>query len=318
MPSRKSNTTTAATASTDAGATSDSASQISPQTTEQQLKAQAEGGVSVEDYLLPRALTQRLAKSVLPPNTTIQKDALLAIQKAATVFVSYLSSHANEATLKRTVAPTDVFTALSGLEFDLFRDRLERELAVHMEAVEKKRNATREKKAAATVSASVSTPAKADAATAARRDEEEDGDEGVRGAKRVKRSGNGVTTAATASKDHRTHNGRETELGEEEEEQEEEEEEGGGESDEDEIPDEDDQDEDGDEEEEQEGEEEDGDNADEDSDRVEDIDGDHVHGGRTLRSDPGSDSGSDRDRSDYEDDEDGPGAQLLRENMGLG
>jgi hypothetical protein len=48
MPSRKSNTTTAATASTDAGATSDSASQISPQTTEQQLKAQAEGGVSVE------------------------------------------------------------------------------------------------------------------------------------------------------------------------------------------------------------------------------------------------------------------------------
>jgi histone H3/H4 len=45
-----------------------------------------------QDYLLPRALTQRLAKSVLPPNTTIQKDALLAIQKAATVFVSYLSS----------------------------------------------------------------------------------------------------------------------------------------------------------------------------------------------------------------------------------
>jgi DNA polymerase epsilon subunit 3 len=83
------------------------------QSTEQQLKAQAEG-VNVEvtnntislqsqttfadqvpkkkDLLLPRSVTQRLAKSVLPPNTTIQKDALLAIQKAATVFVSYLSS----------------------------------------------------------------------------------------------------------------------------------------------------------------------------------------------------------------------------------
>lgn len=99
--------------------------------TEQQLKARAEAGVSVEvstplreqvdgnwnwtrtnlsckrqqeesklmtafptiqDYLLPRSLTIRLAKSVLPPNTTIQKDAVLAIQKAATVFVSYLSS----------------------------------------------------------------------------------------------------------------------------------------------------------------------------------------------------------------------------------
>ncbi|KAE8309816.1 hypothetical protein BDV41DRAFT_546516 [Aspergillus transmontanensis] len=62
------------------------------QATEQQLKARAEGGVSIEDYLLPRSLTLRLAKSVLPPNTSIQKDAVLAIQKAATVFVSYLSS----------------------------------------------------------------------------------------------------------------------------------------------------------------------------------------------------------------------------------
>lgn len=46
----------------------------------------------IQDYLLPRSLTQRLAKSVLPPNTSIQKDALLAIQKAATVFVNYLAS----------------------------------------------------------------------------------------------------------------------------------------------------------------------------------------------------------------------------------
>lgn len=47
---------------------------------------------NIQDHLLPRSLTIRLAKSVLPPNTTIQKDAVLAIQKAATVFVSYLSS----------------------------------------------------------------------------------------------------------------------------------------------------------------------------------------------------------------------------------
>lgn len=47
---------------------------------------------NIQDYLLPRSLTLRLAKSVLPPNTSIQKDAVLAIQKAATVFVSYLSS----------------------------------------------------------------------------------------------------------------------------------------------------------------------------------------------------------------------------------
>lgn len=50
------------------------------------------GMMVLQDYLLPRSLTLRLAKGVLPPNTTIQKDAVLAIQKAATVFVSYLSS----------------------------------------------------------------------------------------------------------------------------------------------------------------------------------------------------------------------------------
>ncbi|KAJ5482124.1 Histone-fold [Penicillium sp. IBT 31633x] len=99
--------------------------------TEQQLKARAEAGASVEDYLLPRSLTIRLAKSVLPPNTTIQKDAVLAMQKAATVFVSYLSSQANDGTLKRTIAPSDVFNALSELELDSFRGRLEQELEAY-------------------------------------------------------------------------------------------------------------------------------------------------------------------------------------------
>ncbi|KAJ5860378.1 uncharacterized protein N7529_007688 [Penicillium soppii] len=101
--------------------------------TEQQLKARAEAGASIEDYLLPRSLTLRLAKSVLPPQTTVQKDALLAMQKAATVFVSYLSSQANDGTLKRTIAPADVFNALSELELDSFRGRLEQELEAYTE-----------------------------------------------------------------------------------------------------------------------------------------------------------------------------------------
>lgn len=40
---------------------------------------------------------------------------------------------ANEATLKRTVAPSDVFSALSELEFDAFRARLEKELDAYSE-----------------------------------------------------------------------------------------------------------------------------------------------------------------------------------------
>ncbi len=34
----------------------------------------------------------RLAKGVLPANTQIHKDALLALHKSATVFVSYIAS----------------------------------------------------------------------------------------------------------------------------------------------------------------------------------------------------------------------------------
>lgn len=48
--------------------------------------------LSVEDLNLPKSIVQRLAKGVLPPNTQIHKDALLAMSKGATVFVNYLTS----------------------------------------------------------------------------------------------------------------------------------------------------------------------------------------------------------------------------------
>ncbi|KAJ5546636.1 Histone-fold [Penicillium frequentans] len=145
--------------------------------TEQQIKARAELGVSVDDYLLPRSLTIRLAKSVLPPNTTIQKDAVLAIQKAATVFVSYLSSHANDATLKRTLAPADVFAALSEIEFDSFRGRLEQELEAFTEIKADKRKVKKSDANGATGAADVAAAA------------DEDVEMADNPAKRVKRDG---------------------------------------------------------------------------------------------------------------------------------
>jgi hypothetical protein len=47
---------------------------------------------ALQDLNLPKSIVQRLAKGVLPPNTQIQKDALLALSKGATVFVNYLTS----------------------------------------------------------------------------------------------------------------------------------------------------------------------------------------------------------------------------------
>lgn len=55
-------------------------------------KPREEDTLSVEDLNLPKSIVQRLAKGVLPPNTQIQKDALLAMSKGATVFVNYLTS----------------------------------------------------------------------------------------------------------------------------------------------------------------------------------------------------------------------------------
>lgn len=45
-----------------------------------------------QDLALPRTMVQRLAKGVLPSNTRIEKDAIAAMSKSATVFVNYLSS----------------------------------------------------------------------------------------------------------------------------------------------------------------------------------------------------------------------------------
>ena len=44
-----------------------------------------------QDLSLPRTMVQRLAKGVLPPNTSLHKDAVLALSKGATVFINYLA-----------------------------------------------------------------------------------------------------------------------------------------------------------------------------------------------------------------------------------
>lgn len=112
---------------------------------------------SVQDLLLPRTLTSRLARGTLPPNTSIQKDALLALTKAASVFISYLASHSNEVTTKKTIGPQDVLKAIQEIEMggvmglgEVGADgkvggRLERELEVWETVVRGKRKGYREK-----------------------------------------------------------------------------------------------------------------------------------------------------------------------------
>ncbi|KAK5452048.1 hypothetical protein LTS15_007771 [Exophiala xenobiotica] len=124
--------------------------------------AKQDDGVSIDDLLLPRSLVSRLARGVLPANTSIQKDATLALAKSATVFISYLTHHANEQTSKKTIGPQDVIKALSEIEMSgvmglgagagsagkdgpRLGARLEKELEAYEEIVRGKRKGYRDK-----------------------------------------------------------------------------------------------------------------------------------------------------------------------------
>ncbi|KAI4707803.1 hypothetical protein J4E89_007431 [Alternaria sp. Ai002NY15] len=152
-----------------------------------------EESLGVEDLNLPKSIVQRLAKGVLPPNTQIQKDALLAMSKSATVFVNYITSTAAEKALasgKKTVMPKDVFDAMTDLEFAFMLPRLEAEVTKFTSIQADKRNTyrkkVREEKKGTTAStdAATSTPAK----SAANGDVVMEGaDDGERATKRVRR-----------------------------------------------------------------------------------------------------------------------------------
>ncbi|KEY66806.1 hypothetical protein S7711_07977 [Stachybotrys chartarum IBT 7711] len=101
---------------------------------------------------LPKSIITRLAKGMLPPNTQIQANAILALSKSATIFISYLASHANENTVsagKKTISPADVFKALDEVEFSFMRERLEAEFNKFNSIQTEKRTSYRRKVRAA-------------------------------------------------------------------------------------------------------------------------------------------------------------------------
>lgn len=48
--------------------------------------------ITIEDLTLPKSIITRLAKGVLPANTQIQANAIMAMSKSTTVFISYLAA----------------------------------------------------------------------------------------------------------------------------------------------------------------------------------------------------------------------------------
>lgn len=68
--------------------------------------------------LLPKSIIQRISKGVLPANTSISKDAVLALTKSATVFISHLAGEANDLTDRKTIQSQDVIKALKEIEME--------------------------------------------------------------------------------------------------------------------------------------------------------------------------------------------------------
>ncbi|MCJ1292233.1 hypothetical protein MMC34_003783 [Xylographa carneopallida] len=105
-------------------------------------------GINIEDLSMPRTMVQRLAKGVLPPNTQLQKDAITAFSKGATVFVNFLTHSAHAHTVKsqrKTISPADVLLGLRDTEFEFMIPRLEAELNRYNEVQTAKRNEYRKK-----------------------------------------------------------------------------------------------------------------------------------------------------------------------------
>ncbi|KAH7326586.1 histone-fold-containing protein [Stachybotrys elegans] len=161
MPSRKSDqprksdaaedvsTMSANQESTDAGPPAAAASAAAPPSGKESHKdKEPKDAVTIEDLTLPKSIITRLAKGMLPPNTQIQANAILALSKSTTVFINYLASHANEHTInanKKTIAAEHVFKALEDTEFGFLKERLEAEYEKFSAAQAEKRNTYRQK-----------------------------------------------------------------------------------------------------------------------------------------------------------------------------
>ncbi|XP_023211230.1 DNA polymerase epsilon subunit 3-like [Centruroides sculpturatus] len=80
-----------------------------------------------EDFNLPNAVVTRIVKEALPDGVNVSKEARAALSKAASVFVLYTTSCANNFAMKakrKTLLGNDVLSAMEDMEFDRFIEPL--------------------------------------------------------------------------------------------------------------------------------------------------------------------------------------------------
>ena len=102
-----------------------------------------------EDLNLPNAVITRIIKEALPDGVNISKEARSAISRAASVFVLYATSCANNFAMKgkrKTLNASDVLSAMEETEFQRFVTPLKEALEAYRREQKGKKEASEQKK----------------------------------------------------------------------------------------------------------------------------------------------------------------------------
>ncbi|TDH17490.1 hypothetical protein EPR50_G00008690 [Perca flavescens] len=102
-----------------------------------------------EDLNLPNAVITRIIKEALPDGVNVSKEARRAISQAASVFVLYATSCANNFALKakrKTLNAGDVLAAMEEMEFERFLEPLREALEVYKKGQKGKKEVSEQKR----------------------------------------------------------------------------------------------------------------------------------------------------------------------------
>ncbi|KAM9817126.1 DNA polymerase epsilon subunit 3 [Neosynchiropus ocellatus] len=102
-----------------------------------------------EDLNLPNAVITRIIKEALPDGVNVSKEARRAISQAASVFVLYTTSCANNFAMKakrKTLNAGDVLAAMEEMEFERFLEPLREALEVYKKGQKGKKEVSEQKR----------------------------------------------------------------------------------------------------------------------------------------------------------------------------
>lgn len=97
----------------------------------------------IQDLNLPNANITKLIKDALPPDVNIDKEGRIAIARATSVFIMYLSSNAAAIAHKqnhKTFTAGDVFTSIDEMDFKSFLGPMKSTLTSFRKTVKDKRD----------------------------------------------------------------------------------------------------------------------------------------------------------------------------------